>query len=358
MSFQFCCPQGHVLQGDPSQVGQLFQCPMCGSSFMIPPPEMSPVAPGGFFQGQGTWPGNSTPAPAFPAMGGMPGMAPPQTMPMMPGQMPMGPMPGAPMASGPMMPGQMPPASYPLPSPQPFAFNPTPLAPMPAAPAPAPQDPQTAPSETAKAGFDLGFDPNAKAVLPFDLLGQSESQTPAEQSPAAPNMPAMPAPMMPAPMMSPPMMPGAAFPPAEFPQPPPAAAFPARMPAPGDFAAPSLLASSSASDPDAPEILQSIPAAAEESAAAQTPPKILHIRCPSGHLVTAKSDLLGKNGRCPACKQTFELRYEDSVEFQRRTQKILHREEVQAGKAWVAWGFFAAFLLFVGLVVLMLALSR
>jgi len=129
------------------------------------------------------------------------------------------------------------------------------------------------------------------------------------------------------------------------------------MPAPGDFPAPSLPAMPPASASDAPEILQSIPAAAEEPEA-QAPPKILHIRCPSGHLVTAKSDLLGKNGRCPACKQTFELRYEDSVEFQRRTQKILHREEVQAGKAWVAWGFFVAFLLFVGLVVLMLALSR
>ena len=332
MSFQFCCPQGHVLQGDPSQVGQLFQCPMCGSSFLIPPPEMGPVAPGGFFPGQGTWPGNSPAAPSFPAMGGMPGMVPPQTMP--------------------MMPSQMPPASYPLPSPQPFAFNPTPLAPLPAAPlppAPPPQEPPAAPSETAKPRFDLGFDPNAKAVLPFDLPGQSESQ--------APTMPAMPAPMMLAPMMSPPMMPGAAFPPAEFPQSPPATAFPATMPAPGDFPAPSLPAMPPASASDAPEILQSIPAAAEEPEA-QAPPKILHIRCPSGHLVTAKSDLLGKNGRCPACKQTFELRYEDSVEFQRRTQKILHREEVQAGKAWVAWGFFVAFLLFVGLVVLMLALSR
>ena len=88
------------------------------------------------------------------------------------------------------------------------------------------------------------------------------------------------------------------------------------------------------------------------------PPKILHIRCPSGHLVKARSDLLGKNGRCPACKKTFELRYEDSVEFQRRKEKILHREEIKTGRAWVAWAFLAAFLVFVGLIGLMLVLSR
>ena len=66
--------------------------------------------------------------------------------------------------------------------------------------------------------------------------------------------------------------------------------------------------------------------------------------------MTAKSDLLGKNGRCPACKKTFELRYEDSVEFHRRKEKILHREEIKTGRAWIAWAFLAAFLLFVGLV--------
>ena len=89
MSFQFCCPQGHVLQGDPSQVGQLFQCPMCGSSFLIPPPidpaaVGGPTAPGGFFQGPGTFPGANAPLPSFPAQGGMPGLMPPQNMPMMP----------------------------------------------------------------------------------------------------------------------------------------------------------------------------------------------------------------------------------------------------------------------------------
>lgn len=80
------------------------------------------------------------------------------------------------------------------------------------------------------------------------------------------------------------------------------------------------------------------------------PPKMLHIRCPSGHVVKAPSDLLGKLGRCPACEKTFELRYENSLEFKRRTEKILRRDENEAGRAWLGWTFVAAFLVFVALV--------
>jgi len=108
---------------------------------------------------------------------------------------------------------------------------------------------------------------------------------------------------------------------------------------------------------DGPDFLQSVPVT-EVPAVPQEPPRMLHIRCPAGHLVKATSDLLGRNGRCPACKKTFELRYEDSLEFQRRKEKILHREEVKSERAWLAWGFLAAFLALAGLIALMLALSR
>ena len=49
--------------------------------------------------------GGKRPWPVVPAQGGMPGMMPPQTMPMMPGS-------------------PIPPGSYPLSPPQPFVFNP------------------------------------------------------------------------------------------------------------------------------------------------------------------------------------------------------------------------------------------
>ncbi|MGA2259428.1 MAG: hypothetical protein ABSG53_32540 [Thermoguttaceae bacterium] len=323
MSFQFCCPQGHVLQGDLSQVGQLFQCPMCGSSFLIPPPEMAPVGVGGFFHGPGVWPAVNAPGPSFPAQAGMPGMMPPQTMPMTPG-------------------GTIPPGSYPMPAPQPFEFNPATgnllsadPASIPTIPNPATQQPPAtaSQSETSKPGFDLGFDPNAKAALPFDLPSLNEPE--GEPEAASP----LPAPLLPVPLFPAPSFPGGTVPPT-------------------NFFAPSLPASTFVPSSGEQDFLQSAPAVTEEAAAPQEPPKVLHIRCPSGHLVTAKSDLLGQNGRCPACKKTFELRYEDSMEFYRRKERILRREEIETEKTWIAWGFLAAFLVFAGLVALAVTLIR
>lgn len=38
MGFQFQCPQGHLLQAEPNQVGQQSCCPLCGTPFIIPAP--------------------------------------------------------------------------------------------------------------------------------------------------------------------------------------------------------------------------------------------------------------------------------------------------------------------------------
>lgn len=52
MSFQFQCPQGHLLEGDESQAGQQCHCPMCGMLFIIPQPIAAPVgAVGGISEG-------------------------------------------------------------------------------------------------------------------------------------------------------------------------------------------------------------------------------------------------------------------------------------------------------------------
>src|SRR5678809_655661 len=49
MSFQFQCPQGHLLEGDPSQAGQAVNCPTCGMLFLIPAPLAAPAEQGGAF---------------------------------------------------------------------------------------------------------------------------------------------------------------------------------------------------------------------------------------------------------------------------------------------------------------------
>jgi hypothetical protein len=36
MTFQFLCPQGHLLQGEESHMGMQCQCPECGTAFIIP----------------------------------------------------------------------------------------------------------------------------------------------------------------------------------------------------------------------------------------------------------------------------------------------------------------------------------
>jgi hypothetical protein len=57
MTFQFTCPQGHLLEGDPAHAGMQSQCPMCGTMFLIPQPPGSPEPgtpePGGVFPGVG-----------------------------------------------------------------------------------------------------------------------------------------------------------------------------------------------------------------------------------------------------------------------------------------------------------------
>jgi hypothetical protein len=45
MTFQFLCPQGHLLQGDEAHMGMQCQCPQCGTAFIIPTVEQ-PSAPG------------------------------------------------------------------------------------------------------------------------------------------------------------------------------------------------------------------------------------------------------------------------------------------------------------------------
>lgn len=67
MPFQFYCPQGHLLEGHESQMGQQSQCPMCGSVFMMP--FMPGAAPGGAVPGPvapGGWPPYNQPAPGYP----------------------------------------------------------------------------------------------------------------------------------------------------------------------------------------------------------------------------------------------------------------------------------------------------
>ncbi len=70
MTFQFECPQGHLLEADASYAGQQCNCPHCGMLFIIPEPP-SPV-PGYGGAPADAWPavGGVSPGESFPGMGG------------------------------------------------------------------------------------------------------------------------------------------------------------------------------------------------------------------------------------------------------------------------------------------------
>ncbi len=42
MAFQFLCPHGHLLAGDPAHMGMQCQCPQCGVVFIIPTIQLNP----------------------------------------------------------------------------------------------------------------------------------------------------------------------------------------------------------------------------------------------------------------------------------------------------------------------------
>ena len=175
-----------------------------------------------------------------------------------------------------------------------------------------PQSPVETAIPASKPRFELDFDPYAKESVPLDFPGQ---EVPAEEAEPLPAEPFSAEPLPPAAIL------------------------------------PSSSSDNTFSPGQLPEVL--MPAARQAPADKASMPKLLHFRCPSGHIVKAGSSVLGQNGRCPACKKTFELRYEDSFEFKRRAEKLLRQKEVKSGKAWVVTAFAVAFLIFVLLIALL-----
>ncbi len=46
MTFQFLCPQGHLLEGEEEHMGMQCQCPQCGTAFIIPTLDQAGAAHG------------------------------------------------------------------------------------------------------------------------------------------------------------------------------------------------------------------------------------------------------------------------------------------------------------------------
>ena len=67
MPFQFMCPQGHLLEGHESQMGQQTQCPVCGTAMIVPILPGPGPTPGGFLQGGSPGYPPGYPPPGYPS---------------------------------------------------------------------------------------------------------------------------------------------------------------------------------------------------------------------------------------------------------------------------------------------------
>jgi hypothetical protein len=148
MPFQFMCPQGHLLEGVESMMGQQSQCPLCGALFVVPVVSPPPVVPDPAAQ-PGYYP------PAYPGA----------------------PYSGAGYAPQPPAPAGFYPPATPVPGPEnPFAAGPAPAAApaAPAEPAPAVAEPVAEkPATPEEPRVVRILCPNSHELhTPMDMIGQ------------------------------------------------------------------------------------------------------------------------------------------------------------------------------------------
>jgi len=83
-------------------------------------------------------------------------------------------------------------------------------------------------------------------------------------------------------------------------------------------------------------------------------PRVFRIACPKGHILETPSDMMGQQALCPYCNTQFELRVEDSVEYQEEQAAAKLRREEEINKLWVKWSIRAVIFVVVMFVGMML----
>jgi hypothetical protein len=324
MGFKFLCPQGHLLEGDSSQAGQPCGCPECGTTFLVPQvaPRLVEDEPAAS-QGAGGAPIAAARAPLPIAQ-----------------SIPIARKGGGDFALKPFQP----PSAAPPPLPAADAGDDYDLAPEPpeaAAPIPAPFSVGLPPADEP-GGIELPFDPKEPTrATPFELPG---GELPDLSSLDDHSLP---------------------------------------FEIGGDEASPredsglpfDLLASDAGQREDRSlpfEIPDEDEAPAGGAAGVELPfsvgpegkgvsdasPRILHILCPSGHVLETPPEYLGQKAMCPFCQETFVLRTERSVEYQRKVALRQKREEQadeKVGRIWLGWAIAAAVLVAGGVLALIAA---
>ncbi|MGA2034479.1 MAG: hypothetical protein ABSG68_19710 [Thermoguttaceae bacterium] len=402
MAFQFYCPQGHLLEGEPSQAGLPCQCPLCGETFSIPSAvaaEAAAAIGGDFALPEFPVPPATTPSMAPPGACRVqevplaPFQVPPPTAPLSPlgtgrvQEVPLAPFKAPPPTSAPLPPAATAPMQPPspasaipatarprfeLPPSQPPMAVATPLPAMAGFGAPPPQSPSPAMSPLPPAVVPPPG-PTAPTVSAFELPPAQTLllQSPAESTPAlAPGGIALP--FDPRAKDSLPFdlpdLPGGAgglsfdLAPLETPAlelPGEAAPVGGTMPTAAAWPEPgidqTLLAGEAAPAEALGAPAEAIPAPLAFDVEEEKP-KTIQILCPSGHPLETPRELLGNYAQCPICQEKFKLRYEDSVEYKRRKIAQMERRDEKMGQLWLIWAIVAAVVVGGGIILMLMFL--
>jgi hypothetical protein len=80
----------------------------------------------------------------------------------------------------------------------------------------------------------------------------------------------------------------------------------------------------------------------------------LHIPCPRGHVLKVTQAMLGQRVVCPKCNDFFVLTAEASVERSREMDRLRHEDDTRRARLWLARALWAAVLVVVSLVSLII----
>lgn len=64
--------------------------------------------------------------------------------------------------------------------------------------------------------------------------------------------------------------------------------------------------------------------------------KFYHIRCPKKHLLEVPGEALNTDMDCPACGSRFHVRLDRTLEFRRKQEQELERHEAKQGQVWLS----------------------
>lgn len=85
-------------------------------------------------------------------------------------------------------------------------------------------------------------------------------------------------------------------------------------------------------------------AMAPSAAAAPRPsgPKYYRIPCPNGHNLKVGPAMIGQQAVCPTCNTVFEIRLEDSREYQREQEALRQQKEAEDAEKWLKRAIWSA----------------